>query len=139
MERLVTADHVRERGDGAEHGHGAGVTEAQAGRALAVMEGGQHDGLEGGGIGQAGLSFAERGEEPGVGVGSDTPQRSPVLGVEGLVHGEVLGVGLDAQGAAFFQVGLGLGGLVVDLQLGGDVAGDDLGGRTVPGSCVDRG
>jgi hypothetical protein len=65
-------------------------------------------------------------------------QGPPVVGVEGLVKGEVTGVvdrGLDPEGPALLQVGLRLGGLVVDLQLGGDVRGDDLGGET-PGRLV---
>ena len=127
------ADDVGEGGDGAEQGHGARFAEAQAGGALAVVDGGQHDRFEGGGIGKAGLSFAERGEEPGVGVGPDAAQRPPVVGVERLVDGEVVGVvdrRLDPQGPALFEVGLGLGRLVVDLQLGGDVTGDHLGGET---------
>ena len=100
--------------------------------------------FEGGGIGQAWLSFAERGQEPGVGVGPDTAQRPPVVGVECLVHGEVVSVvdrRFHPQSPALFEVGLGLGGLVVDLQLGGDVTGDDLGGepsrRLVPAPVDD--
>ena len=41
--------------------------------------------------------------------------------------------------AALLQVCLGLRGLVADLQLGGDVAGDDLGGEPPPGVlCLPR-
>jgi hypothetical protein len=82
------------------------------------------------------LAVAEGGQEAGVGVGSDPAKSPPVVGVEGLVHGEIVGVvhsGFHSEGSAFFQVGLGLGGAVVDLQLGGDVSGDDFGGEAPRG------
>lgn len=40
---------------------------------------------------------------------------------------------LDAQCPAFLKVGLGLGASVVDLELGGGVADDDLSGKTARG------
>ena len=46
------------------------------------MGGGQHDGLQGGGVGQAWLALAEGGQEPGVGGGADLAQVPPVLRIE---------------------------------------------------------
>ena len=86
------ADDVGEGGHRGEQGHGAGVAEAQAGGALAVVDAGQDDRLQGGGVGQAGLAFAQGGQEPGVGVGTEASQRSPVVGVEGLFQVEVAGL-----------------------------------------------
>jgi hypothetical protein len=129
-------DDVVEGGDRGQQGRHSGVAETQTGGALAIVEGGQHDGFEGGGVGEAGLAFAEGGQEPGVGGGPQATQGPPVVGVEGLVDGEVAGVvdgRLHPQRPSFFQVGLGLGRLVVDLQLGGDVAADDLGGEPAGG------
>ena len=59
-----------------------GVSEAQAGGALAVVGGGHDDRFEGGRVRQAGLAFAQGGQETGVGVSSDTAQDLPVGGVE---------------------------------------------------------
>ena len=68
------ADDVGEGGDRGQQGHRPRLAEAQAGRPLAVVGGGQHDGLQGGGVGQAGLALAEGGQEPGVGGGADPAQ-----------------------------------------------------------------
>ena len=106
-----SADDVGEGGDGAEQRHGPGVSEAQARGTLAVVDAREHDRLEGGGVGKARPPLAEGGQEAGVGGGPGAPQCVPVLGAEGLVQGEVAGVvhrGLDPQGPAFFQIGLGL-------------------------------
>jgi len=84
------------------------------------------------GSGSPGRPLAERGQEPGVGVSPGAAQCVPVLGAQRLVQGEVLSVvdrRLDAESPAFLQIGLGLRRLVVDLDLGGGVTGDDFGGE----------
>ena len=102
---------VGERGDAAEQGHSAGVPEAEARRTLALVDARQHDRLQGGGVGQAGLAFAEGREEPGVHIGPETAQRSPVVGVEGLFEpevGRVVHRRLHPEGPAFFKYALAL-------------------------------
>ncbi len=56
-----------------EQGHGAGVTEAQSRGALAVVGAGEHDGFQGGGVGQAGLALAQCRQEAGVGLRPQAP------------------------------------------------------------------
>jgi hypothetical protein len=86
---------VGEGGDRSQQGHDARVAEAQARGPLAVVDGGQHDGLQGGGVGQAGGALAQCGQEAGVGGGPGLGQRPPVLVVEGLGHAGFEDIGLD--------------------------------------------
>ena len=88
-----------------------GSPNRRAGGPLAVVDAREHERLEGGGVGEPGSALTEGGQEAGIGVSPDVSQCLPILGVEGLVEREVAGVidrGLDTEGAAFFQIGLGL-------------------------------
>ena len=121
---------VFEGGDGGEQRHDPRFAEAQARGALSTVDGGQDDGLEGGDVGEARRSFAERGEEAVVDLLAGPAQSPPVFGVERLAQLEVGGVvdgGLDAQRLSLLEVGLGAGGLVADLDPRPRTRRDDLG------------
>src|SRR6266516_5173404 len=76
----------------------------------------------------------------GVGRHADVAQRLEVLACQAAPDAKVAGVidgGLHPQGPTLLEVGLDLGGPVVDLQVRVDVGGDQAGLKTPRGSGAD--
>jgi hypothetical protein len=75
-------------------------------------------------------------QQASVGTKANRPQGGQVF--QGTADGEIAGVvdgGLGAQGTPFFEVLLDFGGLVADIERGGDALGDDAGAKA-PGGAV---
>ena len=121
---------MAERDDRGQQRPRPGLTETEPGCFEAVMNRRHDHLLEGGRVRRRGALLPDRFEEPGVRGAPDRSEPIEVGCVHRLLHTEIGGIvdrRLHPDTVEILEVRLGLGRPVVDLDMGIDAGGDDLG------------